>query len=136
MRNPLGAILLLADGILSSLPSVSDPTQSSILTADARSSLVDVAANIQLCARHQKVIIDEVLTFSRLDSKLLILAPEKIRPPETVQSVLKMVKAELDYDKIQGSMALQPSYIDLAIDNVLLDPGRLAQIILNFMTSR
>lgn len=136
MRNPLGAILLLADGILSSLPAVSDPTQSSILIADARSSLVDVAANIQLCARHQKVIIDEVLTFSRLDSKLLILAPEKIRPTETVQSVLKMVKAELDYDKIQGSMALQPSYTDLAVDNVLLDPGRLAQIILNFMTSR
>ena len=115
---------------------MSDPTQSSILTADARSSLVDVAANIQLCARHQKVIIDEVLTFSRLDSKLLILAPEKIRPTETVQSVLKMVKAELDYDNIQGSMALQPSYTDLAVDNVLLDPGRLAQIILNFMTSR
>ncbi|THW14673.1 hypothetical protein D6D23_09290 [Aureobasidium pullulans] len=135
MRNPLGAILLLADGILSSLPSVSDPAQSSILTAEARNSLVDVAANIQLCARHQKVIIDEVLTFSRLDSKLLILAPEKIRPTETVQSVLKMVKAELDYDKIQGSMALQPSYTDLAVDNVLLDPGRLAQIILNFMTN-
>ncbi|THW84192.1 hypothetical protein D6D15_09039 [Aureobasidium pullulans] len=135
MRNPLGAILLLADGILSSLPCVSDPTQSSILTADARSSLVDVAANIQLCARHQKVIIDEVLTFSRLDSKLLVLAPEQIRPTETVQSVLKMVKAELDYDKIQGSMALQPSYTDLAVDNVLLDPGRLAQIILNFMTN-
>ncbi|TIA69380.1 hypothetical protein D6C83_01394 [Aureobasidium pullulans] len=47
-----------------------------------------------------------------------------------------MVKAELDYDKIQGSMALQPSYTDLAVDNVLLDPGRLAQIILNFMTNK
>jgi len=136
MRNPLGAILLLADGILSSLPPVSDADEASVLTSDLRHSLVDIAANIQLCASHQKVIIDEILTFSRLDSKLLVLAPERVRPSETVQSVLKMVKAELDYDHIQGSIEIQQSYVDIAIDNVLLDPGRLTQVILNLMTSK
>ncbi|KAI5206823.1 hypothetical protein E4T39_02402 [Aureobasidium subglaciale] len=135
MRNPLGAILLLTDAILSSLPPVLGTDQACILTPDIRRTLVDIAANIQLCAKHQKVIIDEVLTFSRLDSKLLVLAPEKISPSETVQSVLKMVKAELDYDKIQGSMEIQQSYIDLAVSNVLLDPGRLSQVILNLMTN-
>lgn len=124
MRNPLGAILLLADGILTSLPPVPEGDQASVLTPDLRHTLLDTAANIQLCAKHMKQIAEEVLTFSRLDSKLLILSPEKIRPLETVQSVLKMVKAELDYDRIQGSVEIQQSYIDLAIDNVLLDPGR------------
>jgi signal transduction histidine kinase len=119
MRNPLGAILLLTDGIFTSLPS-----EAIVLTPDLRYTLLDTAANIHLCANHMKQIAEEVLTFSRLDSKLLILSPEKIRPLETVQSVLKMIKAQLDYDQIQGSMEIQKSYIDLAIDNVLLDPGR------------
>jgi signal transduction histidine kinase len=121
MRNPLGAILLLADGITASLPLDNSP---SVLTADLRHTLLDNAANIQLCAKHMKQIAEEVLTFSRLDSKLLVLSPEKVRPPETVQSVLKMVQAELDYNQTQGLMEIQQSYIDLAIDNVLLDPGR------------
>ncbi|CAD0085031.1 unnamed protein product [Aureobasidium vineae] len=136
MRNPLGAILLLADGILTSLPPVSDSAQATMLTPDSRHTLVDIAASIQLCANHQKVIVEEILTFSRLDSNLLVLAPEKVRPSETVQTVLRMVKAELDYDHIQGSMKIQQSFIDLAIDNVLLDPGRLSQVILNLMTSK
>ncbi|KAI5203286.1 hypothetical protein E4T38_05180 [Aureobasidium subglaciale] len=135
MRNPLGAILLLTDAILSSLPPVMGTDQLCTLTPEIRHTLVDIAANIQLCAKHQKVIIDEVLTFSRLDSKLLVLAPEKISPSETVQSVLKMVKAELDYDKIQGLLEIQQSYVDLAVSNVLLDPGRLSQVILNLMTN-
>ncbi|KAI5247473.1 hypothetical protein E4T43_01879 [Aureobasidium subglaciale] len=135
MRNPLGAILLLTDAILTSLPPVLGTGQPCTLTPEIRDTLVDNAANIQLCAKHQKVIIDEVLTFSRLDSKLLVLAPEKISPLETVQSVLKMVKAELDYDKIQGLLEIQQSYVDLAVGNVLLDPGRLSQVILNLMTN-
>ncbi|KAH0334330.1 histidine kinase, partial [Aureobasidium melanogenum] len=135
MRNPLGAILLLADSIVTSLPAVSNDAQASVLTPDLRQTLSDIAASIHLCANHQKVIVEEILTFSRLDSNLLVLAPEKIRPSETVQTVLKMVKAELDYDNIQGSLQIQQSYVDLAIDNVALDPGRLSQIILNLMTN-
>ncbi|KAH0079977.1 histidine kinase, partial [Aureobasidium melanogenum] len=135
MRNPLGAILLLADSIVTSLPPVSNDAQASVLTPGVRQTLADIAASIHLCANHQKVIVEEILTFSRLDSNLLVLAPEKVRPSETVQTVLKMVKAELDYDKIQGSLQIQQSYIDLAIDNVVLDPGRLSQIILNLMTN-
>ncbi|KAG9855502.1 histidine kinase, partial [Aureobasidium melanogenum] len=135
MRNPLGAILLLADSIVTSLPPVSNDTQASVLTSGLRQTLADIAASIHLCANHQKVIVEEILTFSRLDSNLLVLAPEKVRPSDTVQTVLKMVKAELDYDNIQGSLQIQQSYIDLAIDNVVLDPGRLSQIILNLMTN-
>ncbi|KAI4726566.1 hypothetical protein E4T49_05605 [Aureobasidium sp. EXF-10728] len=135
MRNPLGAILLLADGILTSLPPVSDSAQAVVLTPDLRHTLMDIAASIQLCANHQKVIVEEILTFSRLDSNLLVLAPEKVRPSETVQTVLKMVKAELEYDHIQGLMEIQQSFVDLAIDNVLLDPGRLSQVVLNLMTN-
>ncbi|KAK6003648.1 hypothetical protein QM012_009419 [Aureobasidium pullulans] len=135
MRNPLGAILLLADSIVTSLPPVSDDARASVLTPTLRQTLGDIAASIHLCANHQKVIVEEILTFSRLDSNLLVLAPEKVNPSETVQTVLKMVKAELDYDNIQGSLQIQQSYVDLAIDNVVLDPGRLSQIILNLMTN-
>lgn len=135
MRNPLSSILQLADNVLLSLPPSTGDDQPSVLTEDARHLLIDTAHTITLCAKHQKGIIDEVLTFSKLDSKLLVLAFERVQPPTIVESVLKMVKAELEHADIHGSMVIQQSYIDLAVDHVLLDPGRLSQVILNLLTN-
>lgn len=135
MRNPLSSILQLADVILSSLPPVVRDDQASVLTADARHMLVDTAQTITICAKHQKSIIDEVLTFSKLDAKLLVLAPERVQPPTIIESVLRMVKAELNHADIHGSMTIRQSYKDLAVDYVLLDPGRLSQVIINLMTN-
>ena len=110
--------------------------QPSVLTADERHTLVDAARTIVICAHHQKGIIDEVLTFSKLDSKLLMLAPERVRPPAIIQSVLKMVEAELDHADIRASINIKQNYLDLAVDHVLVDPGRLSQVIINLMTSK
>lgn len=135
IRNPLSSVLQLADNVLMWLPTITDDTQDSILSAEARASLADAAQTITLCAKHQKNIIDEVLTFSKLDSKLLVLAPERVQAPTIVQSALKMVKAELEHADIQGSVVIQQSYIDLAVDYVLMDPGRLLQVIINLLTN-
>lgn len=95
--------------------------------------LLDTAQTITICAKHQKSIIDEVLTFSKLDSKLIVLAPERVQPLAIVTTVLKMIKPELDYADIHGTVDVQKSYTDLAIKYVLLDPGRLSQILINLM---
>ena len=129
MRNPLSSILQLADNILMTLP------EDDILASEARDSLVDVAHTITLCAKHQKNIIDEVLTFSKLDNKLLVLAPESVQPPAIVASALKMVKAELEHADIEGTVNVDSSYTSLAVDYVLLDPGRLSQVIINLLTN-
>ncbi|KAL1304888.1 hypothetical protein AAFC00_003807 [Neodothiora populina] len=134
MRNPLSSILQLADNVLLSLPSATEEG-SCILTPGARLSLVDSAQTITLCAKHQKNIIDEVLTFSKLDSKLLVLALDRVQPPTIVESVLRMVKAELEHADIQASLKIKQSYHDLAVNYVFADPGRLSQVLINLVTN-
>ncbi|THZ05569.1 hypothetical protein D6C95_02763 [Aureobasidium pullulans] len=144
MRNPLSSILQLADSIPSTLPPLiagekhkTSTIEGSIsnLTEDARNVLLDTAQTITLCAKHQKNIIDEVLTFSKLDSKLIVLAPEAAQPLDIITDVLRMNKPELAQADIEGSLNVQASFTDLGIDHFLLDRGRVSQVIINFMTN-
>lgn len=143
MRNPLSSILQLADSISTTLPpGALDGSQTSstngrvsILTEDVRDVLLDTAQTITLCAKHQKNIIDEVLTFSKLDSKLLVLAPEAVQPLKIISDVLRMNKPELAQADIQGSLDIESSLKDLSIDYVTLDPGRVSQVIINFINN-
>lgn len=98
-------------------------------------SLIDAAQTITLCARHQKTIIDEVLTFSKLDSNLLVLSLERAQIPSIIRIALKMFEIELENARIEASIKIDQSYHDLAIDYVLVDPSRLLQIIINFLTN-
>lgn len=135
MRNPLSSILQLADNIQLSLPTIVEETQSSVITTDTHDSLIDMAQTITLCAKHQKTIIDEVLTFSKLDSNLLVLAPERVQPPTIIKSAIKMVAAELEHAKIDCSFEVKQNYTDLAIGDVSLDPGRVLQVLINLLTN-
>jgi signal transduction histidine kinase len=144
MRNPLSSILQLADSISLTLPPLATSKSSSssprkenlrILTEETRNVLLDTAQTITLCAKHQKNIIDEVLTFSKLDSKLIVLAPEAVQPLKVISDVLRMNKPELLQADIQGYLDIQASYKDLDIDYVTLDPGRVSQVIINFMNN-
>ncbi|TKA49924.1 hypothetical protein B0A55_13328, partial [Friedmanniomyces simplex] len=79
MRNPLSAILQSADSIVSTLtatvmPIVGGNVSVSSETAD---EIVDAAQTIILCAQHQKRIVDDILTLSKLDASLLVISPEK-----------------------------------------------------------
>jgi signal transduction histidine kinase len=134
----------LADSISLTLPPVaidhsssSSPTNGSIglLTEDARNVLLDTAQTITLCAKHQKNIIDEVLTFSKLDSKLIVLAPEAAQPLKIISDVLRMNKPELAQAEIEGFLDIKACYKDLDIDFVTFDPGRVSQVIINFINN-
>lgn len=118
------SILQLADGIAGLIGDLKSPSSS-----DAVDSLADAAQTITLCAKHQKTIIDEVLTFSKLDSNLLVLSVEKAQIPPIIQTSLKMFEVELGNAKIDASMNIEQSYVDLGIDYVLVDPSRLLQVV-------
>ncbi|KAI5257504.1 hypothetical protein E4T42_01054 [Aureobasidium subglaciale] len=125
MRNPLSSIIQLTESVISISPET--------LPAESFDTVADAAHTINICALHMKVIIDEVLTFSKLDSNLLVLAPERTRPREVVEKALKMFEAELkDADIETGVEQLQT---DCAVGDVLCDPSRLLQIIINLITN-
>jgi len=138
MRNPLSAILQCADEISSCLnryktsdASFHTPETLNLLIE----SCVEAANTISLCASHQKRIVDDILTLSKLDSNLLLVTPVDVQPVKVVQNVLKMFEAELGSHNIKGGFRIEESFNKLAVDWVKLDPSRLRQVMINLMTN-
>jgi signal transduction histidine kinase len=111
MRNPLSALIGCADEIITSLNQLRTATRLGLVTngigplsdhsPGTSKSLhlldeaIEAADTIIYCAMHQKRIIDDILTLSRLDSNLLLVSPEPSQPIHLVRSALKMFESEL-----------------------------------------
>lgn len=137
MRNPLSAILQSADSIVSMLgpTAVSPPFEDMKLSAQTAEDIVDAAETIILCANHQKRIVDDILTLSKLDASLLVIAPDKVQPPTLIKKALKMYEAEIERAGIEAQLHIEPTYEELSIDWVILDPSRLLQVVINLLTN-
>ncbi|KUJ24371.1 uncharacterized protein LY89DRAFT_604977 [Mollisia scopiformis] len=138
MRNPLSAILQCSDEISTSLTefkSVDDDSRTNEKLLDVLESNIDAAQTIALCAQHQKRIVDDILTLSKLDSALLMVTPVAVQPVAVVQRALKMFEGELDTNDIAMEFKMEKSYFDLEIDWVKLDPSRLLQVLINLTTN-
>ncbi|GAB7349504.1 hypothetical protein MBLNU459_g0212t2 [Dothideomycetes sp. NU459] len=133
IRNPLSSILQLADGILTSLDSDADTPRSA--SPETVATIIDSAQIVTICAKHQQTIVNEVLTLSKLDSNLLVLAPEKVQPQSIVEQALKMFTAELSHADIKTEVNVRESYEEFGVDWVMLDPSRILQIIINLLTN-
>lgn len=134
MRNPLSAITQLADGISTSLEDVGDGTD----LEKARSVLnynVESAKTILICAAHQKRIIDDVLTLSKLDSRMLSITPIVVQPLKVVEAALKMFEGEFQTNGINFETIVDSSYAKTKVDWVCLDPSRMTQIFINLITN-
>jgi CheY-like chemotaxis protein len=84
---------------------------------------------------HQKRIIDDILTLSRLDSNLLLVSPEPSQPILLVRSALKMFEAELKRASTSLTFIEESSLDLLDVEWTLLDPSRVLQVLINLMTN-
>ncbi|KIX94509.1 uncharacterized protein Z520_09895 [Fonsecaea multimorphosa CBS 102226] len=135
MRNPLSAITQLADEITASLSDWASSDQSPDVTQQLVKANVEHAKTILLCASHQKRIVDDVLTLSKLDSQLLSITPVAIQPHVMVESVLRMFRAEVDTHSITVESVADDTFERLNVDWVSVDPVRLTQIFINLLTN-
>ncbi|KAF1851929.1 uncharacterized protein K460DRAFT_44023 [Cucurbitaria berberidis CBS 394.84] len=142
MRNPLSAIIQSADGILTSfdlepleVTKNHEGQNAGSIPDELQASILDSVQTILLCAQHQKRIVDDTLTLSKLDSNLLLIAPDRVKPTTLVERVLSMYEAELAEAKIAACFKVEQTYTDLGIDWILLDPARLLQILINLLTN-
>jgi PAS domain S-box-containing protein len=102
MRNPLSAILQCADEI-STILSEFKSSGSNVIDSSIIADSIDAAQTIALCAQHQKRIVDDVLTLSKIDSAMLMVcfatsrfvslliwsrSPQSMRNPYRWSSVL------------------------------------------------
>jgi PAS domain S-box-containing protein len=131
MRNPLSAILICADDIRDTL------TQHEFRNEDQQviTECIEAANNIALCVQHQKSIVDDILTISKLDSNLLLITPVPAQPIVVIQRAMSMFYPECQAKDIDFRFVPHESIERLAIDWVLLDPTRLLQIIVNLVTN-
>jgi PAS domain S-box-containing protein len=134
MRNPLSAILQCADEISTTLSDFR-ATGSTTIAERIVSDSIDAAQTIALCAQHQKRIVDDVLTLSKLDSAMLMVTPVDAQPLQVVQRALKMFEGEVQTAGIQMQFVLQDSFKKLGIDWVKIDPSRVLQVLINLTTN-
>ena len=133
LRNPLSAIIQCADGIVSSLTVLQN--DSTTPSKDLLNDTIDAAQTITVCSMHQKRIIDDVLTLSKLDADLLLITPTDVQPLQFLQHALKMFEGELQANNIKMKLIVEKSYCDLRVVWVRLDSSRLLQILINLLTN-
>ncbi|QDS70990.1 hypothetical protein FKW77_007621 [Venturia effusa] len=130
MRNPLSAIVQSAEFIVSSTRS-SDGT----MAVGNCKAILESAEVINLCAQHQKRIVDDLLTMSKLDAKLLLISRENVGPVSILQRMVQMYDGELKSADIETELLVDQSLNDMAIDQVMIDPSRLLQVLINLFTN-
>lgn len=144
MRNPLSAMVQCADSISSSLSEINDLTRGDALAEqpvlktqlnDLTNTSLDAVDTIQACATHQKRIVDDILTLSKLDSKLLVISPIVLQPSTLLQDAYKMFKEEANKARVNLQVRCDPSVADLQIDWAILDPSRVLQVLINLLTN-
>ncbi|KAI5464590.1 hypothetical protein BGZ63DRAFT_350612 [Mariannaea sp. PMI_226] len=157
MRNPLSAILHCTDAIIASLSKVQDlienpipltPTQADANMTDQAprperseeekrllEDSIENAETIVTCAQHQKRIVDDILTMSKLDSKLLAVTPCTVDPIEIVTDAMKMFEVEARRVDIELTSSVDESYRNLGFDYLDLDPSRVKQVLINLLTN-
>ncbi|KAF9869346.1 histidine kinase group protein [Colletotrichum karsti] len=152
MRNPLSAIVHCSDAIIASLarceelanrPSSpilikSPPEEDNGKHFDMKQLLSDSIENaetIVACAQHQKRIVDDILTMSKLDSKLLAVTPCTVNPVQIGEEAIKMFDVEARRVDIDLNMKVDKSYRELGFDYLDLDPSRVKQVLINLLTN-
>ncbi|KAI4708777.1 hypothetical protein J4E89_006178 [Alternaria sp. Ai002NY15] len=134
MRNPLSAILQCADEISTILGDFR-ASGSNVIDETVLADSIDAAQTIALCAQHQKRIVDDVLTLSKLDSAMLMVTPVDAQPLQVVQRALKMFEGEVQTAGIQMEFVLTDSFTKLGVDWVKIDPSRVLQVLINLTTN-
>lgn len=136
MRNPLSAILQCADEISTTLTGYrSSETTATTSLDNLFDSNIDAAQTIALCAQHQKRIVDDILTLSKLDSALLLVTPCDVMPVSVVQRALKMFDGEVQTARIKLDFRIDNSLRRLDVQWVKIDPSRLLQVLINLTTN-
>lgn len=142
MRNPLSAILQCADAVVTTMAQLRNSIHQDSHTSKLQETLEEIAAStvdsaqtITLCAQHQRTIVDDILTLSKLDSQLLLVTPVDVQPLAVAQRAMKMHASELQTADIQLKFVVNNSYQALGIDWVKLDPSRVLQVLINLTTN-
>lgn len=133
IRNPLHAILQLADETSSLLEGLK--SEELVRPGNPRSipSCLENIHTIMYCGHHQKQILDDVLTLSKLNSDMLTLSLTDVTPTNVVSNVLKFFDSDIRLSNIDVALNLIGLAPGSQYPDVLMDSGRVLQILINLV---
>lgn len=141
IRNPLSAVLHCADEISSSISDCMLLEQVEPVSSCRERRMVilhnalDAAQTIEHCVQHQKRIVDDVLTMSKLNSDLVTISPIVVQPAKVIQDALRLFRSEIKAADICLTFEEDSSLQELNIDWLLFDPSRILQVFVNLTTN-
>lgn len=80
-------------------------------------------------------IVDDLLTLSKLDSNLLEINQSPIRATSILDDMRRIFEIEASRADIEFQVQADPSIKAMEVDNVMLDIGRVHQILINLITN-
>ncbi|KZM19355.1 uncharacterized protein EKO05_0002945 [Ascochyta rabiei] len=132
IRNPLSAVMHLAEEVKDITRELSSGHAD---IEDQLSDILDAADTILLCVSHQNTLVDDILSFSKLDSMMLSLVPRVVRPKWEFSQALKVFQSEFKAKSIKFHYAMDISYDDQKVDHVVADINRMKQVLVNLITN-
>ena len=135
MRNPMSAIIQSADDICSSLERARRSGNEHDDLVDAVESILDSAQTILLCTAHQKRIVDDILTVSKLDSSMMAITPVLVNVSDMVRQATQMFHAEMSASEIEFKETFDQSLDNSNAQWAYCDPSRLTQVLVNLLTN-
>ena len=144
IRNPLGAVVLCADSISDALTEMTATLQKLGLAPESDNgrkmmglieNSVDAVSTIASCSVHQRRIVDDLLTLSKLDSKLLHIQVSPVQVVELLRGIEKMFEAEAGQAGVAFNAYADPSLEELRVKWAMIDLGRVKQVIINLLTN-
>ncbi|KAJ6101124.1 hypothetical protein N7499_000754 [Penicillium canescens] len=128
IRNPLSAILHCTEDI-----------QEAIYNTKREdiplSNITEATETISLCITHQKKIVNDVLTFSKLDASMLSLSPHKVQPKRHLTTPISIFRPEIRKQRIKFEYKVDVSYGNCGIDWVMADLDRMGQVLINILSN-
>ncbi|KAI4707101.1 hypothetical protein J4E89_008040 [Alternaria sp. Ai002NY15] len=140
LRNPLSAVIQCADSVIASLQQLSrrqiiaskDSSETSKAEAEVQSCIESLLIIVS-CSMHQKRVIDDVLTLSKLDSNLILITPMRVQPAVVVSDAVRMFDVECNQAGIKLTFLVDETFNGM--DWAMLDPSRLLQVLINLLTN-
>jgi signal transduction histidine kinase/CheY-like chemotaxis protein len=129
IRNPLSALVHCVEDISDALREEEDNGQVNT------KQITEALETIDLCISHQKTIVDDVLSFSKLDSLMLDLTPQACQPEQQLRSTMKMFHAEFRKYNIDYEFRIDPPYRELGVDWAMADLSRIGQVLINLSSN-
>ena len=124
IRNPLSAVLHLAEEVKEITKEIGDAHDD---IRDQVADILDAADTILLCVSHQNTLVDDILSFSKLDSMMLSLAPRRTRPKWEFSQALRVFQSEFKAKNIKFHYAMDISFEEQGVDYIIADLHRMKQ---------